>query len=46
MLPVSAALVGVLVLGERLGGMQMLAFAAALAGVLLATAPSPSGSRA
>jgi len=46
MLPVSAALVGVLVLGEQLGGMQMLAFAAALAGVLLATAPSPSGSRA
>ena len=40
MLPVSAALVGVLVLGEPLGATQMLAFVAALAGVLLATAPS------
>ena len=46
MLPVSAGLVGVLVLGEQLGLLQMLAFAAALLGVLLATAPSPSGSRA
>ena len=46
MLPVSAGLVGVLVLGEQLGALQMLAFVAALAGVLLATAPSPSGSRA
>jgi drug/metabolite transporter (DMT)-like permease len=40
MLPVSAALVGVLVLGERLGPLQLLAFASALAGVLLATAPT------
>jgi drug/metabolite transporter (DMT)-like permease len=40
MLPVSAALVGVLVLGEPLGATQMLAFVAALAGVLLATMPS------
>jgi drug/metabolite transporter (DMT)-like permease len=40
MLPVSAALVGVLVLGEELGAMQLLAFAAALAGVLLATLPT------
>jgi drug/metabolite transporter (DMT)-like permease len=40
MLPVSAALVGVLVLGEPLGAMQLLAFVAALAGVLLATLPS------
>jgi EamA domain-containing membrane protein RarD len=40
MLPVSAALVGVLVLGEPLRGMQVLAFGAALAGVLLATLPS------
>jgi drug/metabolite transporter (DMT)-like permease len=40
MLPVSAALVGVLVLGERLGALQLLAFASALAGVLLATAPA------
>lgn len=39
MLPVSAALVGVLVLGESLGGLQVAAFAAALAGVLLATLP-------
>jgi drug/metabolite transporter (DMT)-like permease len=46
MLPVSAGLVGVLVLGEQLGPLQMLAFVAALLGVLLATAPSPSGSRA
>lgn len=39
MLPVSAALVGVLFLGESLGGLQLLAFLAALAGVVLATAP-------
>ena len=39
MLPVSAALVGVLVLGEQLGGIQLLAFAIALVGVLLATLP-------
>jgi drug/metabolite transporter (DMT)-like permease len=39
MLPVSAALVGVFALGERLGGLQLLAFALALAGVVLATAP-------
>jgi drug/metabolite transporter (DMT)-like permease len=36
----SAALVGVLVLGETLGGLQLTAFAVALAGVVLATAPS------
>ena len=40
MLPVSAALVGVFVLGERLTGVQLLAFAIALAGVLLATLPA------
>ncbi|MBX3587106.1 MAG: DMT family transporter [Ramlibacter sp.] len=39
MLPVSAALVGVFALGERLGVMQLLAFALALAGVVLATLP-------
>jgi drug/metabolite transporter (DMT)-like permease len=39
MLPISAALVGVLVLGESLAGMQLLAFAAALAGMVLATVP-------
>ncbi|APW42638.1 DMT family transporter [Rhodoferax saidenbachensis] len=40
MLPISAALVGVLVLGEPLGGMQLLAFAIALLGVVLATLPN------
>ena len=39
MLPVSAAVVGVLVLGEPLSAVQVIAFASALAGVLLATAP-------
>lgn len=39
MLPVSAALVGVFALGEQIGPLQMLAFALALAGVVLATAP-------
>ncbi|HSI53895.1 MAG TPA: DMT family transporter [Ramlibacter sp.] len=43
MLPVSAALVGVLVLGESLGGLQLLAFALALTGVILATLPGRSG---
>ncbi len=40
MLPVSAALVGVFVLGESLSGMQLLAFAIALVGVVLATLPA------
>ncbi len=40
MLPISAALTGVLVLGERLGGMQLLAFGIALLGVVLATLPA------
>ena len=40
MLPVSAAVVGVFALGEPLAGHQLLAFALALAGVLLATLPS------
>ena len=39
MLPISAALVGVLVLGETMGGMQLVAFGIALLGVLLATLP-------
>jgi drug/metabolite transporter (DMT)-like permease len=39
MLPVSATVVGVLALGERLTTVQWLAFALALAGVLLATLP-------
>ena len=41
MLPVSAALVGVFALGEKLSAVQLLAFAIALAGVLLATLKSP-----
>jgi len=39
MLPVSAALVGIVVLGEAFTGMHLLAFALALAGLLLATWP-------
>jgi drug/metabolite transporter (DMT)-like permease len=39
MLPVSAAVVGVFALGERVGALQLVAFALALAGVVLATAP-------
>lgn len=48
MLPVSAALVGVIVLGERLSPLQGVAFAAALAGILLATLPArkPGAARA
>ncbi|MES2633910.1 MAG: DMT family transporter [Pseudomonadota bacterium] len=42
MLPVSAAVVGVLVLGEPLTAVQLVAFALALAGVVLATLPSRS----
>lgn len=40
MLPISAAAVGVLVLGETLTGLQLLAFGLCLAGVVLATLPS------
>jgi drug/metabolite transporter (DMT)-like permease len=40
MLPVSAALVGLAFLGESFTALQAAAFAAALAGVFLATAPS------
>jgi drug/metabolite transporter (DMT)-like permease len=40
MLPISSALVGVLALGETLSGTQLLAFAIALLGVLLATLPA------
>ncbi|MGH8822537.1 MAG: DMT family transporter [Rhodoferax sp.] len=40
MLPISAALVGVLVLGETLSEVQLLAFSIALVGVLLATLPT------
>lgn len=40
MLPVSAAVVGVLVLGEQLTLLQVLAFVSALVGVMLATMPA------
>ncbi|CAN5590919.1 DMT family transporter [soil metagenome] len=40
MLPVSAALVGVVALGERMAGAQLLALTVALAGVVLATLPT------
>ncbi len=46
LLPVSAALVGVLALGERLSALQALAFAIALASVLLATLPAGTARRA
>lgn len=39
MLPISAAMVGVVVLGEPMQGLQMLAFGIALLGVVLATLP-------
>ncbi len=40
MLPISAALVGVLVLGEHISALQWLALAIALLGVLVATWPT------
>jgi drug/metabolite transporter (DMT)-like permease len=40
MLPISATLVGVLVLGEKLSGMRLLALLIAVAGVVLATLPN------
>jgi drug/metabolite transporter (DMT)-like permease len=40
MLPISAAAIGVLFMGERLTGVQMLAFGIALLGLLLATLPA------
>jgi drug/metabolite transporter (DMT)-like permease len=40
MLPISAALIGVLFMGERLTPLQLLAFGIALLGLLLATLPS------
>lgn len=45
MLPVSAAAVGVGVLGESLSGLQLGAFAIALTGVVLATLPERGGSK-
>jgi drug/metabolite transporter (DMT)-like permease len=44
MLPISAALVGVGVLGESLSGLQLLAFGLALTGVVLATLPGKATS--
>ncbi len=43
MLPVSAAAVGVVFLGERVGGVQAIAFGLALLGVVLATWPARRG---
>jgi len=40
MLPISAAMTGVIFLGESIGATQMVAFCIALAGVVLATQPS------
>jgi drug/metabolite transporter (DMT)-like permease len=40
MLPISAALVGVFILGETLGTVQLIAFSLALLGVVLATLPT------
>lgn len=45
LLPISAAVVGVMVLGERLAGMQLAAFGLALVGVVLATLPSRAALR-
>jgi drug/metabolite transporter (DMT)-like permease len=42
MLPISAALVGVLVLGETLTGLQVLAFGVALLGIVLTWNHRPS----
>jgi drug/metabolite transporter (DMT)-like permease len=46
MLPVAAAVVGVVVLGESLSAMQLLAFGFALMGVVLATLPQKTNSTA
>ena len=45
MLPISAALVGMLALGERISAMQFLAFGIALASVLIATWPESSAGK-
>lgn len=42
MLPVSAAVVGMVVLGERISGLQLLALGVALLGVVVATWPAKS----
>ncbi|MYN11953.1 EamA family transporter [Pusillimonas sp. TS35] len=43
LMPVTAALVGMMVLGETLSGVQWLAFALALAGLITATLPGKGG---
>jgi EamA domain-containing membrane protein RarD len=40
MLPISAAVIGVVFMGERLTGLQTMAFGIALLGLLLATLPA------
>ncbi len=45
MLPIAAAAVGVLLLGERMSGLQIAAFSIALVGVVLATLPEKSASQ-
>ncbi len=45
MLPISAAVVGVVALGEPMAGMQLLAFGLALVGVVLATLPGRATSK-
>lgn len=46
LLPISAALTGVLILGERLSAGQLLAFAIALTGIVLATLPEAGAKQA
>ncbi len=46
MLPVSAAAIGVIFMGERLTGVQMLAFGIALLGLVLATLPGKADAAA
>jgi drug/metabolite transporter (DMT)-like permease len=43
MLPISAAVVGLVFLGEQLGGLQLVAFGIALVGVVLATVGTEKG---
>jgi drug/metabolite transporter (DMT)-like permease len=45
MLPIAAAAVGVLLLGERMNGLQLAAFGIAIVGVILATLPGSAAER-
>ncbi len=45
MLPITAAAVGIVFLGERLSGVQLAAFTLSLTGLLLATWPGPSADK-